>query len=93
MLLRIKAKANHSAKHSEWLSGINEHQQRLYLKLQASKNASGANPLIESANMASDLLEQIENAPDNEQFDAFTVNEDNVKRIKEMYIESIGIKM
>ena len=49
--------------------------------------------MVDSANMARDLLAKMEAVPENEQFDIFTQNNDLVKRIQDMYIESVGIKM
>ena len=79
--------------HDEWLAGLNEHQQQLYCKLQAAKKATGAKPLVDSANMARDLLAKMDAVPENEQFDIFTLNEDDCIRIRDMYHESVGIKM
>ena len=49
--------------------------------------------MVESANMARRLLGEMEKVPDNEQFDIFEQEQDKAKRIEEMYIKSIGIKM
>lgn len=88
-----KAKEKHGATHNEWLSGLNEYQRQLYERLQAAKNAFGAKPLVDSANMARELLAKMDAVPENEQFDIFTLNEDDCRRIRDMYLESVGIKI
>ena len=49
--------------------------------------------MVDSANMARDLLAKMDAVPENEQFDIFTLNEDDCNRIRDMYYESVGIKM
>ena len=49
--------------------------------------------MVDSANMARELLAKMEAVPENEQFDVFTMDGDLLKRIRDMYIESVGIKM
>ena len=87
----VQAKAKHSDKHAEWFSGLNEHQQQLYQKLQAAKKATGAKPLVDDVDMARNLLAKMNAVPENEQFD--TLNQDDRNRIRDMYYDSVGIKM
>ena len=49
--------------------------------------------MIDSANMARELLAKMEAVPENEQFDIFELNNDDAIRIRDMYYESVGIKM
>ena len=43
--------------------------------------------------MARELLAKMEAFPENEQYDIFTSNEEDYIRIRDMYYESVGIKM
>ena len=90
---KFQAKEKHADTHNAWFEDLNQYQKDLYNKLQAAKNASGAKPMVDSANMARELLAKMEAVPENEQFDVFTMDADLLKRIRDMYIESVGIKM